>query len=52
MDTYDPNLHQQHRTLKTIEVRMARHEKATRVILILMIVLAAVASSLLLNAIS
>jgi hypothetical protein len=52
MNIYDPNLHQQHRTLKAIEARMARHEKATRMILILVIVMAAVASSLLLKAIS
>jgi hypothetical protein len=47
MDTYDPNLHQQHRT-KAIEARMAYHEKVTRTILILMSALAAVASGLLL----
>jgi hypothetical protein len=46
MDTYD--LNQQQRKLETIEARMAHHVRITRMILILMTVLAAVASGLLL----
>ena len=47
MDTYDPN--QQHRTLEAIEARLVRHERTTRTILVLVIVLAVVALGLLLD---
>jgi hypothetical protein len=50
MGSYDP--HQQLRRLDTIETQMARHERTTRMILILMILLAAVASGVLLTSIS
>jgi hypothetical protein len=47
VDTYDPN--QQHRKLEAIEARMVRHERTTRTILFLVIVLAVVALGLLLD---
>jgi hypothetical protein len=46
MASYDPN--QLRRKLEAFEARTARHERITRTILILMTVLAAVASGLLL----
>jgi fatty acid desaturase len=51
VNTYDPNLHEQRRKLEALEARLARHERTTRTILILVTVLAAVALGLLLKTI-
>ncbi len=52
MDPFDPKLHEKLRNLENldeIEVRLARHEKTTRITLIVVMVLAAIAFAMLLG---
>lgn len=46
MKKHNHNLHEQRRKLQDIEARLARHERRSRIILILMMLLGAVALGL------
>ncbi|RDI49563.1 hypothetical protein [Microvirga subterranea] len=49
MNTYDPDLHEQHRKLDAIDARLARHQQTTRTALILFSLLVALALMLIVN---
>lgn len=49
MKKHNQNLHEQRRKLEDIEARLARHERRSRIILILMMLLGAVALGLFLD---
>ncbi|RDI60255.1 hypothetical protein [Microvirga subterranea] len=49
MKKHNHNLHEQRRKLEDIEARLARHERRSRIILILMMLLGAVALGLFLD---
>jgi hypothetical protein len=49
MNTDGPNLHEQQRKLEAIETRLARHEKTIRITMILVVILAVLALTLVTN---
>jgi hypothetical protein len=49
VNAYDPDLHEPQRGLDAIEARLEQHQRATRTILIVLSLLAAVALALLVN---